>query len=258
MKKKYMIKVKRLMFWHFNKADIRETLEDISSYFDSALENGISENEAATQYGKAEDTVNDLVKNNSRSKKIRAKFLLIISMLVLTIFLPENFSRVLMPLVTAVFFWFISGNSCLIGIVPYTKSELKRFAAFQILILCLFTAIQACAIFFFPSFLMDTLDGKSITGIIYITIFVLLATAAISALDMFNGNLYMFFLLIQSISLILDLVWYRKFLFSIETLKNTKFIFYSYLLSISLMAFWWIGYYKKSKTSQNIIRKRGK
>jgi len=249
MKRKYIIAVKKLMLWHFSNADIRETLEDISLHFDSAAEDGITESRAAAQYGKASDIVNNLINNNLGSRRINTKSMVITALMailvVAVLLLPESFPRFLLPVAVAVFIWYTSGSSCLAGIIQHTKKELKNYTVLQAVLFALSAFAQTGALLFVPGYFEDTLDGSFIIGIIYILAFILLVTAIFSLWDMLNGNIYMFFIIVQSVSLLYDLVWYYKFLFNIDTIGNISFIFSSYLVSVPLMAVWWFLCYRR-------------
>lgn len=64
---------------------------------------------------------------------------------------------------------------------------------------------------------------------------------------MLQGNLYMFFVIIQNISVISGLFMYVRFLKNIETIENIQFIFTSYFICLPVLFIYWLYIYKSER-----------
>ena len=41
VKEKYLLDIKNAMFWHFSSSEIKDTLEELNTHFESAFYNGL-------------------------------------------------------------------------------------------------------------------------------------------------------------------------------------------------------------------------
>lgn len=57
MKQKYLQEIRKRMFWRFKGSDIREVLEELDMYFETAEEEGLTQEQFVDRYGAPRDLV---------------------------------------------------------------------------------------------------------------------------------------------------------------------------------------------------------
>lgn len=60
MREKYLLDMKRAMFWHFSSSEIRDTLEELHAHFESAHNNGLMDDEIIVEFGSPEMAAKEL------------------------------------------------------------------------------------------------------------------------------------------------------------------------------------------------------
>lgn len=261
MREKYLIDIKNAMFWHFSSSDIKDTIEEINTYFDSAMNNGMTEDEIIEQYGKpyfiAKEMQSEqkLIQKN-RKKPVIIKYVgltacIILCLLAFNVFSLEFASSIFVVL-SSVFIWFFTGNDCLIEVLTNTKEKKIIYLKWQFLILFLFLILQLSTLIFVPELiksgnLYQIFFGNNFKILIYSIVIILLIMTIYFLLKMLQGNIYMFFILMQNICIISGLFLYYIYLKKLETLKDIKFIFTPYLICLPVLCLYGIFIYKKRR-----------
>lgn len=261
MREKYLIAIKNAMFWHFSSSEIKDTIEEIDTYFDSAINNGMTEAEIIEQYGKpdliAKEMRNEqklIEKNRKKSviiKDISLAGCIILSLLVYNVFSLEIASSIFVIL-GSVFIWFLAGNDCLIEILTNTKEKKAIYLKWQFLILFFVFILQLSTLVFVPELIKtgkfyQIFGGNKINILIYSMVIFLLIMTVFFLLKMLQGNIYMFFILVQNICIISSLFLYNNFLKNLETLKYIEFIFTPYFICLPVLFLYSIFIYQKRR-----------
>ena len=261
MKEKYLLAIKNAMFWHFSSSEIKETIGDINVYFESALQDGASEQEVMEQYGDPKLFVREM-RNQPDSIERRRKqaIFLKIALLAIAIFgmivsfgtYSTVLSICLFVIFSSVLVWFLAGNSCVIEIITLTEKKKKLFWKSQIAIGLFFLFLQFGVIVIVPYVAKNNiitpleLLGDCLRIVIYCCLFLLGIATVIFIRKLLQGNVYMFFCTIQNITMMYGLILYYDYLKHMENLEEIGFIFTPYLLCIPVMLAYW-AYVKKNK-----------
>lgn len=261
MKEKYLLTIKNAMLFHFTSSEIQDTLEELNSHFESAHNEGRPDTEIIKEYGSPVTFVKELLKETGKGS-IKRNMLVIIKKLLLAActlaaflsfaFLPPDTASYIFVACSSVIIWFLAGNNCLLDIIGNTRQKKDIFIKSQLFIFILFILLQALSYIIIPGIADKGYAaslGKIITIIIYSVSVVLFISAIFFLKKMLDGNIYMFFTVIQSISIINSLFLYAAFLKNLETTDNMEFIFTPYLACIPVLFIYCIYI---------IIKERGK
>lgn len=249
MKEKYLLSIKNAMFWHFSSSEIRETVGDLNMYFDSALQDGASEREVMEKYGEPKTFVREIrnqpdFMERKRKTAVSAKiaFLLFIALGMLLSFdaCQSAISSLFFVIFSSLFIWSLADNTCVLEIVAMTEKKKRFFWNSQIVIGVLFVILQFGAYIVLPRFMRDGLIPLHYVGlllrvVIYSCLFLLGVATVIFIKEMLNGNVYLFFCTVQSISLIFGLIMYYDFLKRMVDIGDVRFIFSSYLFCVPVL-----------------------
>ena len=88
---------------------------------------------------------------------------------------------------------------------------------------------------------------QNINLYIYFIIVALLFITVLLFRKMLQGNLYMFFVIVQNISVISGLFMYISFLKNIETVENIQFTFTTYFICLPVLFIYWLYIYKNER-----------
>lgn len=88
MKQKYLQEIRKRMFWRFKGSDIREVLEELDMYFETAEEEGLTQEQFVARYGAPRDLVREMMETQAipakeQSRNLLRKFLGMICAVVL-------------------------------------------------------------------------------------------------------------------------------------------------------------------------------
>lgn len=261
MKEKYLLTIKNAMLFHFTYSEIQDTLEELNSHFESAHNEGRPDTEIIKEYGSPVTFVKELLKETGKGS-IKRNMLVIIKKLLLAActlaaflsfaFLPPDTASYIFVACSSVIIWFLAGNNCLLDILENTRQKKDIFIKSQAFIFISFILLQMFSYIIIPGITDNGYNiylGKIITIIIYSASVVLFISAIIFLKKMLDGNICMFFTIIQSISLINSLLLYAAFLKNLEITENMEFIFTPYLVCIPVLFIYCIYI---------IIKERGK
>lgn len=257
MREKYLIDIKNAMFWHFSSSEIKDTLEELNTHFESARHSGLSEKEVISQYGKPEivakelrDEVNPIERKRKRlviAKGILYTVCVFAIYIVFSIFslnIAVNIFAVLSP----VLIWFFSGNNCVIGVLSTTREKRRNFIKSQIAVFLFILFLHLFSFIIIPYIIgagHNTFFGQNIMFFIDLIKVTLCLITIFYSRKMLQGNLYMFFIVIQNIAIILGLFLYTYFLRNIETIENIQFVFTPYFISLPILSIYWIYIHKR-------------
>lgn len=249
MREKYLLKIKNAMLWHFRPAEIRTTLTDINAYFESALQEGLSEEEIIRQYGNPQTVVQELQKEmgipeRKHPNTMPAKWGLLafcaLAFLLSWRFCSFQLAANLSVVWTSIFLWFCTGNDCILGILSMTTAHKHFFWKCQSILFLFYLILQNGAFFFQSIVIQNSIPySASLGNGIRISIYVILAVLILAAIyflkGMLQGNIYLFFTLIQTISLILGVLsYYYDFLRRFDTLPVPPYLITEYLVGIAV------------------------
>lgn len=250
------------MFWDFNSRDITETLKDLKHNFQDAYKNGISDKEIINEYGSPKSVANSLraelsgqkKKNNIYRGKMTLLILCIAAMLVSLISLPIRISSCTIVLIAAVFIWFFSGSNLMIGICDSSKSDKIVFTIMQTGILLFVGFIHIASFDIIPTLVETSQTAffryyfKPITHFLIIVLFIF---TLYSLFKIMGGNIAMFFVTMQNISLIGALFAYIDYLQNCDILyyATRHYIFTAYFVCLFTMIPFIIYTYIKSKNN---------
>lgn len=261
MKENYIISIKNLMFWHFSSSEIKETLEDINGYFESALEEGISEKEVIERHGEPKLFVSEMrnqtdLEERKRRQAVLLKILLLASammgMLISFYAYSNVFSAFFFVIFSSALIWFLAGNSCMIKIIAMTEKKKKIFWKSQIAIGLFFVLLQFSAMVIVPYIVKNNiivpveLLGKCLKIGIYGCLVLLGMATLVFIKNMLQGNIYLFLCTIQSITMMYGLALYYDYLKRLVGVEKMEFVFMPYLFCIPVMLVYG-GYIKKNE-----------
>lgn len=252
MREKYLLKIKNAMLWRFRPAEIRTTLTDINAYFESALQEGLSEEEIIRQYGKPQTVVQELQKEMELSERkhpntMPAKYVLLafcaLAFLLSWKFCSFQLAANLSVIWTSIFLWFCTGNDCILGILSMTTAQKHYFWIWQGILLLFYLILQSGTFFLQSIVIQKNIPySASLGNGIRISIYIILAVLFLAAIyflkGMLQGNIYLFFTLIQTIALILGVLsYYYDFLRRLDTLPIPPYLITKYLLGVTVSLF---------------------
>lgn len=249
-KEKYLLDVKRAMFWHFSSSEIRETIEEFNSYFESARFSGLSEEEVMKQCGLPEKVAEELIGERDlvekkRRRAVMAKGLLLAACVasIIICFSVFSFSIAtnLFVLLCSIFIWFLAGNNCVVGVLEQTKAKTDAFVRGQLVLFMAVLFLHVCTLGIVPGILRTSsvmLAGNYIICGIYALITVFFFATIFFLKKMICGNIKMFFLAMQGISVICGLFLYIDFLKRIDTVMGAEFVFMPYLVCLIVLFFY--------------------
>lgn len=238
MKNTYLIAIRNAMFWHFSSSEIRDTMEELNMYFETAMQEGKTEQEIISEYGEPKEFVRELrdQQEHSQNKVVaetmkKALFLLaLVGMIAACVMRLNDTSAGLFAICCFVLFWMLSGNADTpVAALPNQKYkiELKRY---QIGILLLFICLQVVAAFIVPWCANNEIVplmklGKYIEAGVMFAAILLIVIAFCSCKKMLSGNVYLYGCVIQSIMLLYGLAMYLEHLKQlVDTDKNKLFV----------------------------------
>lgn len=260
-RERYLIKIKNVMFGHYNSTEIKDTLKELDAHFASASNSGITAEEVISEYGKPETVINELLEKTStvvkQTKKetvikdglITAYILgmcVVFALSFVPIFSVKEMALTILAIASPALIWFLSGNNYLMDIVSKTTEKRYDFIKSQTVVFIFALMLNLCSFFIVPYMLIKRyIDGPKLLYIIYFIIASLVFMTALYLRKMFQGNLYMFFVVMQNISIILGMFLYISFLCNVESLDNIQFVFTQYFLCLFALIPYWL-YFKKT------------
>ncbi|MCX4328280.1 MAG: DUF1700 domain-containing protein [Lachnospiraceae bacterium] len=263
MKEKYLLNIKNAMLFHFTSSEIQDTLEELNTHFESAHNEGRPDTEIIKEYGSPAAFAKELLKETGNGS-IRRNMLVIIKKLLLAActlaaflsfaFLPPDTASYILVACSSVIIWFLAGNNCLLDVLEITRQKKNTFIKSQSFIFILFILLQLLSYIIVPGIAGKEPAaslGRIITVIIYSALAVLFISAILFLKKMLDGSIYMFFTVIQSISIINSLLLYAAFLKNLETTDNMEFIFTPYLSCIPVLFIYWLYIAIKERGRQN-------
>lgn len=244
------------MFWHFSSSEIRETLEELNMYFETAMQEGKTEQEIISEYGEPKEFVRDLKNQQEYSQnKIvsdimkKALFLLLFAGMMATCIMRVKYvSTGIFAICSFAFFWMLSGNADTpVAVLPNKKykTELKRY---QIGIVLFFICLQVVAAFIVPWCANNEIVplmklGKYIEAGVMFAVILLIVITFCSCKKMLSGNVYLYGCVIQSIMLLYGLAIYLEHLKQLVDTDRIGFLFVPYLLCLPVLVVFY-GYRK--------------
>lgn len=262
MQEKFLIDTKNAMFWDFSSHDITETLKDLKHNFQDAQKNGISDNEIINEYGSPKNVADSLKTEISGQKQKNAiyhskmtLFILCIIAIFASLFtLPISLSSCLIIMIAAVLIWFFSGCNIMIGICDSSKKDKAVFILMQTCILVLTVLLHIASFKIIPALVkteQTTFFKNYFTPITYLLITILLIFTLYSLFKTITGNIAMYFIAIQNISLISALLAYIDHLKRADILMvaASSYTFNAYFVCLITMIPFIIYTYIKSKNN---------
>lgn len=259
MKEKYLLDIKNAMFWHFSSSEIRDTLEEVDTHFEFEVNNGLSEEEIINGYGRPKIVAKELraeVDSIERKRKRLAitKGILFIAC-ILAIFVSFSIFSLNTALDILVVFstfliWFLSGNNCVVGILPKTKEKCHIFLKSQSVVFLFVLFLHLCSLVIIPYTISRGYNSFFVQNINFLIYFIIVSLSFITVFffrKMLQGNLYMFFVIVQNISVISGLFMYASFLKNIEAIENIQFIFTPYFICLPVLFVYWLYIYKNER-----------
>lgn len=262
MKEKYLIDIKNAMFWHFSSREIKDTLEEVNVHFACACHSGLSEEEVINEYGRPSAVAKELRDEVNPIERKRKQLVILKGILCITCVFALYIAFSLCSLNTAfdifvilssVLLWFLSGNDCLIGVLPETRERRRDFVKNQIAVFLCVLFFHMCSLVIIPYIIISASPNafivRNIMLFIYFIIVSLFFITILYLRNMLHGNVYMFFVIVQNISLIVGLFLYISFLKNIESIDNInfiRFIFEPYFICLPVLVIYWL-YIKRSK-----------
>lgn len=241
MKEKYLLDMKKAMFWHFSSSEIRDTLEELNEHFESAYHSGLTDDEIIREYGLPQMAAKELREERNPVEKRRRRAVTVKGLLLVVCALSIIFSFSVLPfspashafvLFGSVFIWFLAGNHCVAGVLALTKEKKDAFLKGQMMILGVVLLLHVCTLGLVPGIIrnaMEPVAGEYILLAVYAIAGVLFVETASFLRKMLQGNVAMFFLAVQSISIISGLFLYIDFLKRIDEIgRGTEFVLTPY------------------------------
>lgn len=262
MKEKYLLSIKNTMFWYFSSSEIKDTLEEVNEHFDSALNNGVPEDEIIRQYGQVGEIIEDLrIETGQISKGMNNKsglikkvllFICVCGLVYSLYVLPAKVSSSVFVILASLLIWFISGNNCIIEVVSFSRKKKSLFIKSQMMLFVIFVLIQTGTFILIPYLVRTNAGyvnsfGKYFQGITYFFMIVMLLLVLFNLKEMLCGNVLMFFNLIQGISIGYGLVVYNSFLKRLDTFENIEFVFWSYFFCMPVLFLYGLYIYMKRR-----------
>ncbi len=263
VREKYLIDVKNAMFWHSDAAEIKIALKELNTQFDSAFHSGIPAEEVIKVYGKPEEVAKKLdgvVRQKDRVTTVKEKLLMayilgvcvIFALSFSYIFPVQNIALNVLVIAIPALIWFLSGNSYMAGLLSETAENRHDFIKSQAVVLLFALILNLCSFFIMPHMLVTGyMYGSKLLCFIYFLYFAIVLLFVMTVLclrKMFQGNLYMFFIIAQNISIIIGTLIYIRFLYNIESVEHAQFIISQYFICLAALIPYYIYIKKKKET----------
>lgn len=261
MKERYLLSFKNAMFWHFNCAEIKEMLGEISDYFDSGLQSGLSEEEIIEQYGepaaavrKMREEISPVEKRRRRSVAGRCLFLAVCFLaMLISLFgvpvneipinaLPVHVASFVFIISSSMLIWILAGNGCMLEVLDMDGERKKSFVRCQVAILLFFLFLVLFFGRILPYCLENYVDnvylwGPWIDRFLSLFIIILVLATVVFFRKMLWGNLYLFCNIVQNLSLIRGLFLYRNALYRMDDvmIKLSACLFVPYIAGLFIL-----------------------
>lgn len=262
MKEKYLLDVGRAMFWHFGAKEIRETLRELSEFFDLAAEDGLSEEQVIMQYGDAKQFAAGLrgkrdPVENKRRRSVAVKIFGLMGLMLAIWIVAGTFSvsatAAGITILGPAFVWLCSGSNSLLEIVTVTEKKKRIYYKLQTAVVLLYTVFQFFTGWVIPNSITfkivmehPVLFGRGITILIYCSMAVTVCIIIYAFRAMQRGNIIMFFIIIQGIALVGGLLVYNDFLRRFST-GDIRFLLWPYPLGALAAACWRLVLHRRIK-----------
>lgn len=265
-REKYLIDVKNVMLWHFDSVEIKDTLKKLDAHFKSSLYSGISEEEIINECGKPKEIVNKLQdkvkpvvgKREKVIADIKERLFIayifgictVFCLSFIDIFSIKNIAFNILATTSPTLLWFLFGNNYLIDILSQTQKKHHDFIKSQVVVFSFAIILNLCLFFVVPHMLIaGYINGPKLLYFINFTIALLFFMTALYLRKMLQGNLYMFLIIAQNISLILGIFLYISFIYNIESLENMQFVLTQYFISLIALIPYYVYIYKKGRNN---------
>lgn len=163
---------------------------------------------------------------------------------------PLNTALDIFVIFSTFLIWFLSGINCVVGILPKTKEKYHDFIKSQVVVFLFVAFLHLYSVVIMPYTISKGYNSFLVQNIniyIYFIIVALLFVTVLFFRKMLQGNLYMFFVIVQNISVISGLFMYISFLKNIETVENIQFTFTTYFICLPVLFIYWLYIYKNER-----------
>ncbi len=258
MRQKYLREVQKKMFWRFTNAEIKEVLNDVNLYFKEASNEGFTDEKFVERYGTPDELVNELLEtqeSNSRNRiknvifKISYIILSIILIILSSLFLEQVLSSGINMMIIIPLIWVLSGNGYNL-LNDSSNKNAKRNIYLQILFWSVCVILQLFVIFLLPHLFRSVSDIETVGIYVYVILYAIVLVAigilVLCLNKMLHGDAFMFYLLIEVLSLVYSLLLCGEWLRRIDNLTNLFFIFIPCIYgAIMLLICWKLSYHKE-------------
>lgn len=250
MKKSYLIHLKNRLWMHgISFHEIRDILADIAVYFDDVQAEESVQKSVLDTLGIPKEFVNNI----QPVRIVRFIRMILVLMILVTFFtgifylMAETYQNMtcdrqvivsIFVFVSMILIWFVSGNVCLIGILPLTKKQVRTWICFQIFLFLSAIILLYGMYIGVPNYIKLADSQNSLHTVwpavrritrLFEVFNVVIAAYCLTAY--FKAEWLMFGIFMQSIGLICCAVFYQQYLGNLTEFHDINYIPIPLLLS---------------------------
>ena len=276
MKEKYLISLKNeLMMQGLSYAEIHEILTDASAYFDNVEKENSAPKAVLEQLGTPKEFAkciqqSDTLHTAKNSYFCRRMMFLMIPITFLAgIFLLLTEKRQFLMqyrqiiasisiIISMLLIWFLSGNACLLGILPLSKKHIKRWGSFQIFLIIFMIALLYSIYIGVPVYIKMQITRNMLYTVgpvvhfgTVVCMLINIGIAVYCFVSFLKIDWLMFGIFTQSIGLLYCTAFYNQYLRNLTEFDNMHYFPIPLLLSVLASSIIYIMIFKYKNGRQN-------
>jgi len=258
MKQKYLQEIRKRMFWRFKGSDIREVLEELDMYFETAEEDGLTQEQFVDRYGAPRELVREMMEAQAipakeQSKNLLGKLLGIICAVVLMLISYFCMGAEVMVgigiVLLAMLIWSLSGCNYYLGRSKEVSGRKSAFLISQIGFWSVAILLQMGTWWVVPDLCEKAVEPKGVGNYLSFGINTVIAICTVllipCAWKLFRGRTYLYFTVMELISMICSAILYLKHLKRMEDISTMAFVCTPCIVTAVVLLCFWVLFFRK-------------
>ena len=258
MKQKYLQEIRKRMFWRFKGSDIREVLEELDMHFETAEEEGLTQEQFVARYGAPRELVREMMEAQAIPAKEQSKNLLgkLLGMICAVVLIVVSYFCMGMQAATgmgmvllAVFIWILSGCGFYLGKAKAVSGRKSAFLISQIGFWSVAILLQMGTWWVVPDLCEKAVEPKGVGNYLSFGINTVIAIGTVllipCAWKLFRGRTYLYFTVMELISMICSAILYLRHLKRLEDISAMAFVCTPCIVTAVLLFCFWVLYFRR-------------
>lgn len=258
MKQKYLQEIRKRMFWRFKGSDIREVLEELDMYFETAEEEGLTQEQFADRYGAPRDLVREMMETQAIPAKEQSRNLLgkFFGMICAVVLMVVSYFCIGVEAATwvgivflAMLIWSLSGCNYYLGRSKEVSDRKRAFLISQIGFWSVAILLQIGTLWVIPDLCEKAVEpkvaGKCLYYGIIAVIVIGMALLIPCAWKLFRGKAHQFFIVMELLSLICSVILHLKHLKRMEDISTMAFVCTPCIVTAVVLLCFWVLFFRK-------------